>query len=122
MATLHGRMPEAVRALNPIALLTAMSAGDDVALCPLVYGYVNYARSGERPGRPLAFHDAPRTRKGGRRGSTLGGTGLGISRRCRVTPALVAHLRWLMSADAQARFIPAHDGQPSRREAWCTTG
>ena len=23
-----------------------------------------------------------------------------------------------MSADAQVRFIPAHDGQPSRREAW----
>jgi multiple sugar transport system substrate-binding protein len=54
----------------------------------------------------------------GRPGSTLGGTGIGISRRCQVTPALLDHLRWLMSAEAQIDFIPEHDGQPSRRQAW----
>src|SRR3546814_11172822 len=35
-----------------------------------------------------------------------------------MTPTLLAHLRWLMSDDAQRGFIPAHDGQPSRRAAW----
>src|SRR3546814_2711890 len=34
------------------------------------------------------------------------------------SPTLLAHLRWLMSDDAQRGFIPAHDGQPSRRAAW----
>src|SRR3546814_16490649 len=34
------------------------------------------------------------------------------------SPTLLAHLRWLMSDAAQRGFIPAHDGQPSRRSAW----
>jgi multiple sugar transport system substrate-binding protein len=117
MATLYERMPSAARALNPIGLLRAMTTGDDIVLCPLVYGYVNYAAP-SADGRSLAFRDAPRQAEGGRPGSTLGGTGIGISRRCEISPALLDHLRWLMGADAQVRFIPAHDGQPSRREAW----
>lgn len=118
IATLNARMPAAARKLNPIGLLGAMAEGDAIALCPLVYGYVNYA-SPSKPGtRPLAFGNAPRAIKDGRPGSTLGGSGIGVSRRCEVTPALVDHLRWLMSAEAQMNFIPRHDGQPSRRSAW----
>jgi len=118
MASLYGRMPDVARALNPIGLLAAMATRSDIALCPLVYGYVNYAvpHGGER--HPIAFHNAPYGASGRRRGSTLGGTGIGITRRCSVTPALLAHLRWLMSGDGQNGFIPMHDGQPSRREAW----
>jgi multiple sugar transport system substrate-binding protein len=116
MARLAARTPSTVRDLNPIGLLGRMAASDDVALCPLVYGYVNYAAPAS--GRPLAFADAPRGVEGGRPGSTLGGTGIGISTRAEVGPALIAHLRWLMGAEAQERFIPAHEGQPSRRSAW----
>ncbi len=116
MADLAARTPASVRHFNPIGLLGHMAANDDVALCPLVYGYVNYAAPAS--GRALAFADAPRAEAGGRPGSTLGGTGIGISTRAKVTPALLDHLRWLMSADAQENFIPAHDGQPSRRSAW----
>src|SRR5207245_5451416 len=95
-----------------------------VALCPLIYGYVNYAIA--IPGLPgalpaahaVTFANAPRSTPHGRPGSTLGGTGIGVSARCQVTPALLEHLRWLMSEDAQTRFIPAHEGQPSRRAAW----
>jgi multiple sugar transport system substrate-binding protein len=118
IATMNARMPAAARRLNPIRLLRAIAEGDAIALCPLVYGYVNYA-SPSKPGTPpLAFGNAPRAEKGGRPGSTLGGTGIGISRRCEITPTLVDHLRWLMSAEAQTNFIPRHDGQPSRRSAW----
>ena len=70
-----------------------MAAHDDVALCPLVYGYVNYAAPADAAAKPLAFTDAPRVCADGAPGSTLGGTGIGISTRCRVTPALIAHLR-----------------------------
>ncbi len=118
IATLHARMPDAARPLNPIGLLGAMATGEGVALCPLVYGYVNYAAPSDPAARQVSFANAPRLAPGGRPSSTLGGTGIGISKRCAVTPALVAHLRWLMGEEAQTRFIPNHDGQPSRRSAW----
>jgi multiple sugar transport system substrate-binding protein len=117
MIELAARTPRQALALNPIALLEHMATGSDLVLCPLVYGYVNYAAPGA--GRnALRFVDAPRRFQGGRPGSTLGGTGIGISRRCAISPALLDHLRWLMSAPAQDQFIPAHEGQPSRRSAW----
>jgi multiple sugar transport system substrate-binding protein len=78
---------------------------DDIALVPLVYGYVTYS------GR-VRFTDAPDL------GSTLGGTGLAVSRRCAPTPELLDHIRRLMSPDVQRGFIPQHSGQPSARAAW----
>lgn len=98
---------------NPIALLERMAAGDGPDFCPHVYGYVNYTR---RP-RPLFFGDAPRGRAG-RRGSVLGGTGIAFSSRCTPDGALLDHVRWLMSADAQRRFVPAEEGQPGLAAAW----
>lgn len=116
MAELAGRSPRVVADMNPIGILGHMAASDDVVLCPLIYGYVNYAAP--EAGQPIAFQNAPRRTAGGRPGSTLGGTGIGVSRRCTVTPELKAYLLWLLGPEAQTGFIPAHDGQPSRREAW----
>ncbi|WP_327151951.1 extracellular solute-binding protein [Nocardia sp. NBC_01329] len=98
---------------NPIALLERMSAADGPQYCPHVYGYVNYTR---RP-RPLLFGDAPRGRAG-RRGSVLGGTGIAFSGRGTPDAALLDHVRWLMSAAAQRRFVTAEEGQPGVRSAW----
>lgn len=121
MARLAATSPLAVANLNPIGILSAMAAGTEVALCPLIYGYVNYTRA--QPGQaPLRFANAPRQEPDGRPGSTLGGTGIGISRNARVTPALLDHLRWLMAPGTQAGFIPDHDGQPSLRGAWADPG
>ncbi|GLY85353.1 hypothetical protein [Actinoallomurus iriomotensis] len=100
--------------LNPIALLERLARGS-LAYCPFVYGYVNYAAA---PGHPVRFGDVPRLTPGGPLGSTLGGTGLAVSRRAQVSEALIGHIAWLMSADAQGRFLPWHEGQPARREAW----
>lgn len=111
MAALTGEVTRRARHLNPIAMLGAIERGEGIDLCPLIYGYVNYATRG------VGFADAP-TGPGGRIGSTLGGTGIGISRRCQVTPALLDHLRWLMSEPVQRGFIPQHDGQPASRAAW----
>jgi multiple sugar transport system substrate-binding protein len=116
MSLLASRSPASARGLNPIGILGHMAAHDDVALCPLIYGYVNYAAPIE--GSALRFHNAPVASRGGRPGSTLGGTGIAVSRRCEMTPELIEHLSWLMGQEAQAGFIPAHDGQPSRRSAW----
>jgi multiple sugar transport system substrate-binding protein len=96
---------------NPIQLLEAMARTRAVACCPLVYGYVNYATAGD--GRePLRFADAPAL------GSTLGGTGIAITRRCPLDPALARHLAWLLDPATQTTFIGAHEGQPSARESW----
>jgi multiple sugar transport system substrate-binding protein len=100
--------PQETRELNPIGLLELMSTTDIVAYAPLVYGYVNYAQR-------LAFGAAP---IGTRIGSTIGGTGIALTRRSEPTPALLDHLRWLMSREAQLEFIPSHSGQPSARSAW----
>lgn len=118
MAQLASRSPSSVWALNPIGILGHMAQSKTVALCPLIYGYVNYA-SPTHPGMaPIAFANAPRKAPGGRPGSTLGGTGIGISTRCKPSPELLNHLQWLLSEGAQSVFIPSHDGQPSRRSSW----
>jgi multiple sugar transport system substrate-binding protein len=109
MQRLTDKSPLSVRDKNPIGILQHMVEHDDVVMCPLIYGYVNYAND-------LTFANAPRSIGG--IGSTLGGTGIGISKRCGITPELLDHLRWLMSPQAQIGFIPAHDGQPSLRAAW----
>ena len=102
---------------NPIGILEAMAQGADIAYCPLVYGYVNYAAAA--PDRhAVRFGDVPAIRASGPLGSTLGGTGLAVTRRAAVRPELLAHLRYLMSEQTQRSFIPRHDGQPSARTAW----
>ena len=100
-----------LREANPIQILEAMARERAAACCPLVYGYVNYARTnGPREG--LRFVDAPAL------GSTLGGTGIAITRRCVLDPALAAHLEWLLDPVVQTTFIGTHEGQPSARRAW----
>ena len=111
------RAPAGSEALNPISLLERMRSSDDIAYVPLVYGYVNYSAV-DSPGARVRFIDAPAAVRGGRPGSTIGGTGIALSSRTQVTPALVAHLSWLLSEAAQEGFIPEHDGQPSRVSAW----
>lgn len=111
---LYHRSPSSVRKMNPIGILNHMSTHDDVALVPLIYGYVNYAPVTRD--RPLKFLDAPRGQ--GRPGSILGGTGIAVSRRARVDQNLRDHLLWLLDEQTQCGFIPDHDGQPSLRNAW----
>jgi multiple sugar transport system substrate-binding protein len=108
---LAARSCESLAAANPIQLLEAMARERAAACCPLVYGYVTYASAGE--GREaLRFADAPAL------GSTLGGTGIAITRRCAREPALAAHLAWLLDAGTQVSFSARHEGQPAARRAW----
>ncbi len=84
-----------MRDRNPIGILDHMASNDDVVLCPLVYGYVELRRAGD--GHQVAFHDAPRRIPGRAAGFDARRYGIGISRRCEITPALKEHLLWLMS-------------------------
>jgi multiple sugar transport system substrate-binding protein len=118
MAKLSARMSKFGFDLNPIQILERMTETDTVACCPLVYGYVNYADPRAYGRRPLRFAEAPVAYKGGRHGSTLGGTGLAVSRKARMRPELAEHLLWLVSEDAQRNLLPNFDGQPSAIAAW----
>lgn len=108
LSELARKAPAVARELNPIGLLELMSTSDELAYVPLVYGYVTYSPR-------LAFGAPPAAE---RVGSTIGGTGIAITRRCEPTPALLDHVRWLLSPETQRGFIPEHSGQPSARSAW----
>jgi multiple sugar transport system substrate-binding protein len=112
---LAARSLPSLRDANPIQLLEAMARERAAACCPLVYGYVNYAHPAD--GREaLRFADAPEL------GSTLGGTGIALTRRCPLAPELAEHLAWLLAPGTQTTFIPEHHGQPSARAAWTDRG
>lgn len=118
MTELAQRSPRNVLHLNPIGILEHMSVNSDVVMCPLIYGYVNYADSSKAAQHRILFSNAPSWSIGEIPGSTLGGTGIAISKRCPITPELKAHLLWLMSEAAQTCFTPQHQGQPSLEKAW----
>lgn len=115
LRALADHAPKGSTALNPIDLLERMGRSDDIALVPLIFGYVTYARPGHVP-NAVAFSDTIRAQNG--RGGVLGGTGIAFSRRARPGQDLLDHIAWLMEPETQARFIPANDGQPSARAAW----
>jgi multiple sugar transport system substrate-binding protein len=98
---------------NSIELHDAMAARDDLVFCPAVYCYATYAE-GDRA-HPLRFHDLPGPT--GPAGSTIGGTGLGLSAYGPAPEAALAYARFCAQAETQ-RIFAEHHGQPARRETW----
>jgi len=115
LAYLADRAPIGADTQNPIQLLERMTTGDDIAYIPLVYGYVGYGDL--RRDRPVTFGAGPLGPDGGH-GSTIGGTGIAVTRRAEVTEPLRRHLAWLLEDQTQSTFIPQHQGQPAMRAAW----
>lgn len=115
MHRLYARRPPGSEDLNPIGLLETMARSDDIALVPLVFGYVTYAAPGHAP-HAIGFSDT--IRMSGGKGGVIGGTGIAFSRRCRPTPELLAHIASLLSVATQVETFPAFGGQPSARAAW----
>ena len=99
--------------LNPIRLLNAMIQSDEVALVPLVFGYMTYSEP-ERNRNRIAFSNCPGRQASG----VLGGTGRAFSRRATPSRELHDHVASLMSAELQTGLVPDFSGQPSARLAW----
>ncbi|HSZ41258.1 MAG TPA: extracellular solute-binding protein [Trebonia sp.] len=115
MADLLAHADPELAGRNPIAVLDAMAADGGPAYCPLVYGYVTYARP--RPGaRALAAFDAPAGRGG--TGSVLGGTGVAVTRSCADLAAARGLLLRLVSEDTQVGVYRELGGQSADRRAW----
>jgi multiple sugar transport system substrate-binding protein len=103
--------------MNPIAMWERMSTTDDIAYCPLAFGYSNYARKGYRQ-YLLSFANIPSSGKAGCGGATLGGAGIAISTRCNDVKPAVQYATWVASADCQRTLYVQSGGQPGNRRAW----
>lgn len=97
---------------NPIAMYDAMSSSDEVAYCPLAFGYSNYSRNGFRPHK-ITYSDLPTPRHG-----LLGGAGIAVSRWATHPHEAARFAAWLCSSEVQRTLYCSADGQPGNRLAW----
>lgn len=101
---------------NPPAMLERMSSTDEVAYCPLAFGYSNYARPGFRP-HLVRFAPGPAGAEGTPRG-TLGGAGLAVSALRPNVETAVAYARFVAEPRTQRITYFEGGGQPGHRSAW----
>jgi multiple sugar transport system substrate-binding protein len=97
---------------NPIAVLDAMSSGDDIAYCPFSFCYTNYGRDGFRP-YLVQYGPIP-----GVSGSILGGAGIAVSAFSNHQDSAGAFCAWVCSDSVQSGPYVEHGGQPGYRAAW----
>lgn len=100
---------------NSIALHEAMVDRENLVYCPAVYCYATYAEADIR--KPLRFSNLPGLREPNCAGSTIGGTGIGLSAHCAEPAAALAYIRYLGSPATQKAFADNH-GQPAHLDAW----
>jgi multiple sugar transport system substrate-binding protein len=101
---------------NPIRTWEALTSRDDLVYCPFAYGYSNYGRH-DFTGKPLQFGGLV-TLNGVPLRSTLGGTGLAISRRCQHLEVALDYVRYVASPSCQRGLYTLSGGQPGHRQAW----
>ena len=101
---------------NPIATYEAMTTGDDLVYCPFAYGYSNYGRA-DYTDRPLRFGGLVRWNDRPMR-STLGGTGLAVSRHTKHAEQAMAYAAFVASPATQRGLFTTSGGQPGHRAAW----
>jgi multiple sugar transport system substrate-binding protein len=102
---------------NPIAVWERMSTTDEIAYCPLAFGYSNYARNGYRRSL-LSFANIPSSGALGCAGATLGGAGIAVSQRCTEVESAVQYATWVAGADCQRTLYVQSGGQPANKCAW----
>ena len=107
---------------DPIDVLEAMSAKNArIALAPLIYGYVSYARPAFRE-RPLRFANIPSAGHTGPIGSALGGAGIAVSAFSRQRAAAIDFAFWVASGPVQCGLYASAGGQPAHAGAWDDAG
>src|SRR4051812_12658847 len=104
---------------NPIAIWEGMSSSDEIAYCPLAFGYSNYARNGYRS-KLISFAAIPSSGRGPV-GATLGGAGVSISASCPYLDLAVEYVSWIAGKVCQRTLYVESGGQPARKTAWLDT-
>ncbi len=116
LASMIGRAHPESLAWDPPGLMMHMAEHDDVAYCPLAFGYVTHARLGFAR-RPLRFGPGP-SGGGGPAVGTLGGAGLAVSSRSAHVDESCAYAAFVTSGDVQRTTYVDGGGQPGHRSAW----
>jgi multiple sugar transport system substrate-binding protein len=101
---------------NPIQTYEAMVGGDTLVYCPFAYGYSNYARP-EFTATTVRFGGLVRFGSHRLR-STIGGTGLAVSRRCQDTALAMEYAQFVAGPACQRGMYALSGGQPGHRQAW----
>jgi multiple sugar transport system substrate-binding protein len=101
--------PESLR-WNPPRTLEHMRDRDDVAYCPLVFGYVTFARTSDR--HALRFAPGPQM------SGTLGGAGVAVWSSSRHITEASAFAGFAASPEIQRGAYLAGGGQPGHRAVW----
>lgn len=117
LCELEAFVPPECRTMDPIAALEQLARDDRRALVPLVYGYVSYAQDGCRR-HLVRFANIPSQDGCRPAGSTIGGTGLAISAKCRHPDVARAYALYVASEAVQCGLYAAAGGQPGHRAAW----
>jgi multiple sugar transport system substrate-binding protein len=107
--------PESLR-WNPPGMLAHMSEYDDVAYCPLAFGYVNYATPGFAT-HALRFAPGPAGGDGVPRG-TLGGAGVAVSSQSAHVEAACRFAAFAAAPQVQRGPYVEGGGQPGHRATW----
>lgn len=119
MKALANLLPKICLTMNPIEVLDYMSENNDIAYCPLLYGYSNYARKGFRSSI-INFSNIPtfNQEKNNCSGSQIGGTGLAISKKTKEINLALEYTFWVASSESQENTYYYSGGQPGNIEAW----
>jgi multiple sugar transport system substrate-binding protein len=96
---------------NPIGLYDHMQT-DDIAYCPLSFGYTNYARVGYGK-KQLRYGTIP-----GKKHAILGGAGIAVSKFSVNIPHAAAYAAWLCGENFQSTIYVEAGGQSAHKKAW----
>ena len=99
---------------NSIALHDAMRSRDDLAYCPIVYGFAVYGE--DTPA--LSFGPLPGLVSPYDAGGVIGGAAVGLSVFSQADDVALPYLAFLLEASTQRDLFAPHGGQPARIEAW----
>ncbi|MBX3540303.1 MAG: extracellular solute-binding protein [Chelatococcus sp.] len=102
---------------NSIALHDAMTTRDDLAYCPLTYGYATYGEA-DFGQRRLAFGPFPGLDAPLCAGTLVGGAAVGITAHCADPEAARAYVAFLLQSETQDGIFASHHGQPATMSAW----
>ncbi|NME69111.1 extracellular solute-binding protein [Flammeovirga aprica] len=101
---------------NPITVYEKMTQTDEYIYSPFAYGYTNYSRKGYAR-KLLKFHDMVAINEQ-KLISTLGGTGLAISCKCKEVEWASKFAEYATHPDNQKGIFFDNGGQPGHRAAW----
>lgn len=110
LGSLARAVPAACRSMDPIAAHEALAEGGDADVVALAYGYSTYGLAGFRPHR-LRFAEFAGPR--GAAGTTLGGTGIAVSRHCTDPSRAAAYAANMAGVFWQREIVAPAGGQPS---------